>query len=166
MRTWIGGASTWTRPPHILFIGRSTEHREAFLTRAKHEFDVFHAAHGVSDERLREFLSAADIGINVHNERYPTFENRCAIFLAAGLLLVSEPLSPTHGLEPHVDFVEVTSPEELHRVLFHSRERPEVFRRIRIRGRAKAEYFRASVVYPRLVRDLLLDVAVHGPGRA
>jgi len=149
-----------------LFVGRSTEHRELFLTPAKHAFDVIHVAHGAGDELLSRLLEESDIGINVHNEDYPTFENRCATILAAGNLLISERLSPTHGLEPSIDFVEVTVPEELSRALFNIRRHPDAYRRMRIRGRMKAEYFRASRVYPRLVGDLLVDVRTFGRGRA
>lgn len=156
--------------PHearALFVGRSTIHRELFLTPVKHEYDVVHVAHGASDEKLRALLAESDVGINLHNENYPTFENRCATILAAGNLLVSERLSPTHGLEPGIDFIEVTVPEELYRALFNVRRHPDAYRRMRIRGRMKAEYFRASRVYPRLVADLLLDVQTfgRGPGR-
>jgi hypothetical protein len=150
------------QPPKALFVGRSTVHRELFLTPVKHEFDVVHLAHGASGDLLRRFLAETDIGINLHNENYPTFENRCAITLAAGQLLISEALSPTHGLEPNIDFLQVKFPDELHRMLFNATQRPDAYRRIRIRGRKKAEYFRASRVYPRLVRDLLLDIGVFG----
>jgi hypothetical protein len=153
------------RPPRALFTGRSTEHRELFLAHAKHEFDVIHIVHGVTDERLREFLAETEIGINLHNEDYPTFENRCAVYLAAGNLLISEPLSPTHGLEPGIDYLEVTEPDHLNGVLYNLRSNPDAYHRIRVRGRRKAEYFRASRVYPRLVSDLLLDVDVFGSER-
>jgi hypothetical protein len=148
-----------------MFVGRSTEHRELFLTSVKHHFDVVHVAHGAGDELLRTLLRDSDVGINVHNEPYPSFENRCATVLAAGNLLISEPLSPTHGLEPAIDFIEVTAPEELHRALFNVRRHPDGYRRMRIRGRMKAEYFRASRVYPRLVGDVLVDVRTFGRGR-
>jgi hypothetical protein len=42
---------------------------------------------------------------------------------------------------------------------------PGVYHRVRVRGRRKAEAFRASHVYPRLVRDLLADVATFGTER-
>ena len=51
-----------------------------------------------------------DVGINVHNEPYPSFENRVCLHLAAGHLVLSEPLSPTHGLEPGIDYLEVGTP--------------------------------------------------------
>jgi hypothetical protein len=162
---YFAPATRGRRPVAALFTGRSTEHRELFLGRAKHEHDVIHVVHGITDDRLRQLLAETDVGVNLHNENYPTFENRCAVYLAAGNLLVTEPISPTHGLEPGLDYLEVTVPEELERVLYNASQQPDAYRRIRIRGRMKAEYFRASRVYPRLVRDALLDVAVFGSPR-
>lgn len=146
----------------VLFTGRSTAHRESILGPAKHAFQVAHLAHGVTDDRLIEFLGDSDAGVNLHNEDYPTFENRVCVYLAAGLLLLSEPLSPEHGLAPGTDFIEVRDAEQLYRALLAFHEDAEAFRPVRERGRRKAERFRASYVYPRLVRDLLRDVQVFG----
>jgi hypothetical protein len=145
-----------------LFTGRSTAHRESILGPAKHAFELAHLAHGVTDERLIEFMREADVGINLHNEDYPTFENRVCVYLAAGLLLCSEPLSPEHGLVPGNDFLEIRNAEELHIALIGFHEDAEAFRPIRESGRRKAESWRASYVYPKLVRALERDVQVFG----
>jgi len=153
------------RPPAVLFLGRSTEHREQFLVPCKHEFDLLHVAHGIGEESLLDYTQTSDIGINLHNEPYPTFENRVSLYLAAGLLVVTEPLSPTHGLEPEIDYIEVQHPDDLYSVLFNARRYPDLYRRVRIRGRRKAEWFRASSVYARLIKDLYLDLATFGSPR-
>lgn len=44
--------------------------------------------------------------MNIHNEPYPTFENRVFLHLAAGQLVISEPLDPGHGLEAGHDYLE------------------------------------------------------------
>jgi hypothetical protein len=152
--------------PSILFIGRSTEHRERFLARPKIELDVIHAAFGIGGDELARLLQAHDIGVNLHNEPYPSFENRVCLHLAAAQLVVSETLSPTHGLEPDIDYLEVCEPEQLLAVLRAAVRFPRAYDRVRIRGRRKAEEFRASRVYPRLVNDLLLDLRVFGTDRA
>jgi hypothetical protein len=146
----------------VLFTGRSTEHRESILGPAKHVFDLAHLAHGVTDERLIGFLEDSDVGVNLHNEDYPTFENRVCVYLAAGLLLISEPLSPEHGLVPGSDFIEIANADQLYNVLAAFHDNAEAFRPIRESGRRRAERYRASFVYPRLVRDLLRDVQVFG----
>jgi hypothetical protein len=153
-------------PPRVVFIGRSTAHREHYLVDVKHYFDLVHMAHGVFGDRLLELLRETDVGINLHNEPYPSFENRVSLHLAAGNLVVSEPLSPTHGLEPGIDYVEIRHPQDLLKAIERIRLYPDLYRRVRIRGRRKAEAFRASRVYPRLVHDLFLDLDVFGTERA
>ena len=95
---------------------------------------------------------ATTITFNVHNEPYPTFENRVLLHLAAGHLVITEPLSPTHGLERGLDYVEVSYPEELTHVAATVRDVP---RRLPARPRPRAPEGRAV---PRLTR-----VAAAGP---
>jgi hypothetical protein len=151
--------------PRLLFVGRSTPHREAFLAKTKDEFDVVHVAFGVGADELAELMREHDVAINVHNEPYPSFENRVCLHLAAGHLVVSETLDPTHGLEPGIDFVEAGDGEALVRIARTLGRFPNAFHRVRVCGRRKAEDFRASRVYPRLVADLMRDVAVFGTAR-
>jgi hypothetical protein len=152
-------------PPKVMFIGRSTDHREYYLVEVKHRFDVVHMAHGVFGDRLLNLLRELDVGINLHNEPYPSFENRVCLPLAAGNLVLSESLSPTHGLEPGIDYVEIRDRDDLLRAVEQIHLYPDLYRRVRIRGRRKAEAFRASRVFPRLVHDLLLDLEVFGTDR-
>jgi hypothetical protein len=154
-----------TGRPQALFVGRSTPHREKILVAAKHKYDVLHVAHGADVEMLEALLAEHDVGINLHNEPYPSFENRVCLHLAAGHLVLSERLSPPHGLEPGIDFVEIATAEQLLHVLQVLETYPGTYDRIRSRGRAKAELYRASVVYPRLIHDLYLDLAAFGTGR-
>jgi hypothetical protein len=151
--------------PKLLFTGRSTAHRDSFLNPIKHDFDVIHLAHGVTDDKLAEFMAECDAGINLHNEPYPTFENRCGVYLAAGLLLISETLDPRCGLIPGVHYVECDAPWAMWEICSALARTPHAFRTIRVRGRAAGERFRASIVYPRLVADLLADVRSHGSRR-
>jgi hypothetical protein len=154
------------RPPRVVFVGYSTEHRERYLVDAKHHFDVLHIAHGVSGERLHDLFARTDVAINLHGEGYPSFENRVCLHLAAGHLVLSEPLSPLHGLEPGIDFVEVRSPAALVEAIAGLRDHDGVHDRVRRRGRRKAEQFRASRVWPRVLADLRRDLAAFGTRRA
>jgi len=159
------------RPPRIAFVGYSTEHREQWLTPVKHDFDVLHVvtglriAAGLEGSTTRELWGTLDVGINLHVGPFPSFENRVCLHLAAGHLVVSEPLDPPHGLEPGVDYVQVRSPAVLKRVIAALHGDPDAFRAIRIRGHAKAEAFRASRVFPRLFADLVADVRAFGSAR-
>lgn len=152
--------------PRVMFVGRSTEHRERLLTPSKHAFDLLHVAFGVDATRLDALMREHDVGINLHNEPYPSFENRVSLHLAAGHLVISEPLDPTHGLEAGIDYIEVASPQALHDEIALLQRLPNVHQRMRVRGRMKAEGFRASSVYPRLLHDLLLDLRAFGTQRS
>ncbi|MEA2138614.1 MAG: hypothetical protein QOG56_1764 [Solirubrobacteraceae bacterium] len=152
-------------PPRVLFVGRSTPHREFLLAPAKLEHDLLHVAFGVSGTELVELLHRHDVAINLHNEDYPSFENRVSMHLAAGHLVLSEALDPLHGLEPGIDFLQIESASELRRALSVVTRFPRVHHRVRVRGRLKAEGFRASRVYPRLIADLLADIDAFGSSR-
>ena len=71
------------RPPRLLFVGRSTEHREQLLAPIKRAHPIVHIGHGLFGEQLLRFLRSADVQLNLHNNPYPTFENRVCIALAA-----------------------------------------------------------------------------------
>ena len=153
-------------PPRALFVGRSTPHREWLLAPAKLEHDPLHVAFGMSGRELVGLLRRYDVAINLHNENYPSFENRVSTHLAAGHLVLSEALDPLHGLEPGLDYLQVDGPADLRRALTAVTRFPRVHHRVRVRGRRKAEQFRASRVYPRLIADLIADVDVFGSGRS
>jgi hypothetical protein len=157
------------RPPsfrpaghRLLFVGRSTRHREGFLQPAKHLHDLLHVEHGVFGDALADLAEQYLVAINLHNEDYPSFENRVPLHLAVGNLVITEPLSPWFGLDPDLDLLVAATPEQMNWVLGDVLADPDRFEFVRIRGRQKAEAFRASRVYARLVLDLLLDVAAFG----
>jgi hypothetical protein len=151
--------------PKLAFVGRSTPHRESFLRHPKHELDILHVAFGLHGDELDTLMRDVDVAINLHNEPYPSFENRVCLHLAAGHLVVSETLSPTHGLEPGIDYLEFSRPDELLSMLRTVARHPEAYRRVRVRGQRKAEQYRASRVWPRLVEDAFADVAAFGTAR-
>ena len=152
-------------PPGMLFVGRSTPYRESFLGPVKREFDLLHVAFGAGADLLAELMAEHEVTLNLHNEPYPSFENRVCLHLAAGHLVISEPLSPSHGLEPGIDHLEVASPEAMVDALRDVVARPRAYDRMRVLGRRKAEAYRASEVFPRLARDLLADVRAFGTHR-
>lgn len=155
-----------SRDVRLLFVGRSTKHREEYLAPLKHQLDLLHIEHGVfGDEFIRMAHDDMYIAVNLHNEAYPSFENRVPLHLAAGHLVISEPLSPSHGLEPGIDFIEISTPEQLLDAVNRVRRRPEYADLMRWRGRCKAESFRASSVWARVVHDLLADVDAFGQRR-
>src|SRR4029079_19469499 len=105
-------------------------------------------AFGVAAAELEAAMSEHHIAINVHNQPYPSFENRVCLHLAAGHLVITEPLSPTRGLEAGIDYLEFERPGELGGLLDALRIEPSAWHTMRLRGRRKAELFRASRMYP------------------
>ena len=99
-------------------------------------------------------LGHIDLAINLHNLDIPNFENRVPLHLAQGHLVLSQPLTPSHGLEADRDFIEFRTPEQLRLLINEIRAHPTSHELIRRRGRLKAEYFRASRVFDKIVREL------------
>jgi hypothetical protein len=153
-------------PPQVIFIGYSTMHRELSLLRLKHEHDLRHYAHALMGRELREALADADAGINLHGERVVhSFENRVLLHLAAGHLVLSERLEPLYGLEPGLDFLEVADQEDLALRVAQLHRTPDAYDRVRIRGHHKVRQYRASEMWPRVLRDLFTDLATFGTER-
>jgi hypothetical protein len=151
--------------PNVLFVGRSTPHREALLEPIKRYHEVVHMAFGVDAAELERLMAEHEVGINIHNHPYLSFENRVCIHLAAGHLVFSEPLLPTHGLEPGIDYLEIHTSGTLVHLVECVKRFPGIWHPVRVRGRRKAEQFRASRVYPRLVADFLRDLSAYGTER-
>ena len=147
------------------FFGRWTERRERFLIDSKHAYDLLHVDGGATGDRLLELYATVSVAVNLHMTDQPAFEHRVPMHLAAGHLLISEVLRPTRGLEPGLDFLEVRTHRELTKMLGALNEVPELHHRVRLRGRRKAEQFRASAVYERLLSDLANDIGAFGSPR-
>jgi hypothetical protein len=149
-------------PPRAISIGRSTRHREHVLTPSKHHHDLLQVIHGVSGAALRELLLSHDVGVHVAPEPGGGHGQQVGLHLAAGQLLISDELAPAHGLECDIDYLRFDSPEGLVWMLERLASFPEMHWRVRVRGRMKAEQYRASRVFARLAHDLLADVAAFG----
>jgi hypothetical protein len=149
-------------PPRAMSVGRSTAHREATLAPAKHHHDLLDVIHGVSGPMLMDFLREHNVGVYIGRKWGGAFGWQVGMHLAAGQLLLSDPLKPAHGLEAGLDYLEVPSPGALVFMLDRMRLFPEMYHRLRVRGRFKAEQFRASALFVRLIHDLMADVAAFG----
>jgi hypothetical protein len=179
-----GAAAVWRSPPlavddalydsadspltglRPLFLGESTVHREYYLTPAKHHYDLRHYAFGLAGEKLATVLRTTTVGVVLSPGAAPTFEAAAPLHLAAGHLLLAGALAPPRGLEGGLDHLTFEGPGDLVHLLYEIRGRPAAFEVIRRRGRVRAEEFRASRIWPRLLRDLLLDLEAFGSPRA
>ncbi len=133
-------------PERAAWLGPPTPRRASYLDWFDHTHEP--AADGTD----------ALVAVNVHDGDEPAFEQRAAAALAAGRLLVSETLVPSRGLEPGIDYLAARDLDDLYLAVESAVLHPHAFRRVRLRGRRKAELFRASRVVARLVHDLLLEV--------
>jgi hypothetical protein len=111
-----------------------------------------------SSSQLPAAASDSAIAVNFENENGPASMRRALEALAQGRLLVSEPLLPSRGLEPGIDYVEARHLDEVRSAVANATRAPEAYLRMRLRGRRKAELFRSSRVVARLVGDLLLEL--------
>src|SRR5579871_6595096 len=138
------------RVPRACSIGRSTEHREWMLMPAKHENDLLQAVHGVEGAELEGLLDSHDVGVHVAARAGGPFGPQVGLHLAAGQLLLSEALEPAHGLEHDIDYLQFDSPDALVWMLDRLSRFPEMHQRVRVRGRMKAEQYRASTLFAQL----------------
>jgi hypothetical protein len=155
----FGAVRPLHRAPRTMAIGRSTEYRESVLMAAKHHHDLLQVIHGVTGETLVELLAEHDVGVYVSPEDGGGFGQQVGVHLAAGHLLLAGDLTPSHGLERDIDYLHFDSPEGLVWMLDRLARFPEMHQRVRVRGRLKAEQYRASRLFARLAHDLLADVA-------
>ncbi|HEV3093381.1 MAG TPA: hypothetical protein VGY30_02575 [Solirubrobacteraceae bacterium] len=157
------------RRPHIamraMTIGRSSGHRERLLLPAKHHHDLLQIVHGLSGPPLIELLREYDVGVYVAAEPGGAFGPQVGMHLAAGHLLLAEAPTPAHGLERNIDYLHFDSPGALVWILERLQRFPEMHHRIRVRGRLKAEQYRASRLFARIAHDLLADVHAFGSPR-
>jgi hypothetical protein len=147
-------------------VGRSTDHRERMLLEAKHHHDLLQVVHGVSGEPLIELLREYDVGVYVSPRPGGAYGAQIGMHLAAGQLLLTEAPTPAHGLERNIDYLYFDSPVGLVWTLDRLQRFPEMYHRIRVRGRLKAEQYRASRVFARIAHDLLADVRAFGSPRS
>lgn len=148
--------------PRAMSIGRSTPHREGMLVQAKHRCDLLQVVHGLSAGELAELLDEYDVGVYISPETEGGFGYEVGAHLAAGQLLVADRLTPSHGLEPNIDYLQVGSPDELAWTIERLERFPRMHDSLRVRGRLKAESYRASGLFARVAYDLLADVSAFG----
>ena len=121
----------------LFFIGRSTAHRERFFGPLKHHHEFLHIAHGIYGPDLVQYLSAAQICLNVHAEDEISWEPRMQLMLAAGAFVISEPITDNEWLRPGEHFVEVRTPAEMGAAVAHYLNEAGERMAIAERGRAR-----------------------------
>jgi hypothetical protein len=143
-----------------IFAGEQTPWRSFWLGEAAEHYGLLQLS---ADEIGGAGFADATVGLCLRETReQPGFPPTALLHLAAGHLLITEPLRPARGLEPGLDHLEVREPIELMHLLHQVRKRPAAFEHVRLRGHARMEMFRASAIWPRVLADLAADVAAYG----
>jgi hypothetical protein len=136
----------------IFFIGRSSGHREEFFGSLKHRFHFLHIAHGVWGPPLVDYLCQAQICLNIHAEAEVSWEPRIQMLLAAGAFVISEKITPNAVLRPNIDYVEISTPQQLNEAVEYYLCHPAERKQIAESGRARVqECLAAQTVYPDLI---------------
>jgi hypothetical protein len=147
-------------PPRIVLHGATTTWRSFWLPDLVEHYGLRQILPG---EPLDPAFAEATVGLCLRSDRKdPEFPVIALLHLAAGHLLLTEPLRPLRGLEPELDHLEVCEPVDALHLLHQVARRPAAFEHVRMRARIRMEQFRASVIWPRILADLKLDVAAYG----
>lgn len=140
-------------PPQFVYVENNTLYSTSYRDCLSEISEVLVIPGGYTDQSLTRTLDT-DVFLNINRYPHQFLNERVPLHLAAGVLVISEPLHPTHGLEPNVDFLEIENPIDFCMILEELTNFPESVQRIRNSGRRKAEYFRASAVYEKLIREI------------
>lgn len=141
----------------VTFAAASTAYRERLLLDAKHRHDLRHVAHGLTPAAL---VDGIDVAVVVQPREDAGFQHALALHAAAGHLVICDHTG--HGLEAGTDVLLATDPRALAHAVGAVRTAPDVHHSVRVRGRLKAERFRASRVWPALAADLQADLDAFG----
>ncbi|MFZ4855518.1 MAG: glycosyltransferase family protein [Desulfuromonadaceae bacterium] len=114
----------------LFFIGRSSSHRERYFSHMKHIYNFLHIAHGVWGPPLIEYISSSKICLNIHAENEVSWEPRMQMLLACGAFVISEKITPNSILRPNVDYIEISTPQELHQAIAYYLHHPEERKKI------------------------------------
>jgi len=141
----------------LFFSGRSTPHRDKFFGPLKRDFNFLHINHGVVGADLLDFIHKSKISVNIHAENELSWEPRTQFLVAAGSLLVSEPLSPTSSFRPGIDFIEINDPWGMYETCRNILANYDAYRHIAESGRKRVEMALSSrKTFPVFFNELLM----------
>lgn len=139
----------------LLFIGRSTQHRESIFNPLKHHFNFLHIAHGIWSADLVELINQSRICLNVHAEDEISWEPRLQMLLACGAFVISEPITPNNYYRPGIDYVEITRNGKWLEVVKYYLNNPEERQKIAKNGCQRTlELLDSKKVFKALISDI------------
>lgn len=105
---------------------------------------------GLHAVNWNEVFSRSTHVVNVGDSLLASFPYPIAVSLVAGKTLISTALNPLWGLEPGIDFIEVSRPEELARVCESISRNPNLTRLMARRASQKSFVFDSSRIFQKL----------------
>ena len=145
--------------PEAVTLGRFTPYREEVLIDAKHHYDLLQIIEGVDAIELSRFFRDYPVAVYIPRQPGGGPGWQIAAHLAAGQLLLSERAPVMFGLEEDIDYVAFKGSAHLLELLGNLHRFPTMFFTVVTRGRQKAELFRATRVWGRLINDALIWLA-------
>ncbi len=132
--------------PRIVAFAPGTQYSDLFVGPLSGEVEQLDL-----DTRVGNgvFSSSTHV-VNVGDVFFASFPYPVAASLVAGKTLISTALGPLWGLEPGIDFIEVSSPEELARVCESISRNPNLTRLMAKRARQKSVVFDSSIIFQKL----------------
>jgi len=139
----------------LLFVGRSTQHRESIFNPLKHHFDFLHIAHGIWSADLVELINQSRICLNVHAEAEISWEPRLQMLLACDAFVISEPITPNDYYQPGIDYIEITRNGKWAEVVKYYLNNPEERQKIAENGYQRTlELLDSKIVFKALISDI------------
>lgn len=93
-----------------IFIGRVTPARNEYLMALKHKFNLTVIDHGELEEN---FYHNYNIGLNLHSDSYPNFENRVLYHMAQSMIVLSQQVVPDYNMQHGKHYFVFETPEDL-----------------------------------------------------
>jgi len=117
--------------------------------RASYEDIIVGLKPGYKSERF--FLDSSHVVV-AGDSIIRGFPYGAALGFASGKTVISEPLTPHWGLEPGIDYIEFSTPEELEQILRHILRDSMLTKLMSERGWSKGRLFEAAPTFDRILR--------------
>lgn len=128
------------------FVNRN-DYSRVFLDGGRWALSSVEMHDGFDHDMFLATTHAVVVGESIAN----SLPYETAVSLSVGHTVLSGPLGPRWGLEPGLDYIEYSTPEELYRIVEHTVRNPSSTQLMATRGRSKSEVFRASSIFARLI---------------
>lgn len=141
----------------VFFIGRTTNHRQAFFNKIKSKYRFLNIVHGVTDpKKLTQFICASRVSLNLHAENEISFGSRLQLLMSCGAVAISEPLPENKLIAAGKHYLEVKNNEAFETTLCDVLENYDQYKHIGENARNNMlEKCAAKKIFPEIISKLL-----------